>query len=124
MGIRATRFGAIRGYRAKQGQTNPRDLDAEMITRIPVATAKDHHNLIMTTTESTTNTPTYRRTWTHLVALRDQVWLQDHRETKSAFKTTELIVFVLSVLTVLIAAAVTDNGDDRQGFVPVALGCM
>ena len=47
MGIRATRFGAIRGYRATQGQTNPRDLDAEMITRIPVATAKDHHNLFM-----------------------------------------------------------------------------
>ena len=37
-------------------------------------------------------------------------------ETKSAFKTTELIVFVLSVLGVLIAAAVTDNGDDGQGF--------
>jgi hypothetical protein len=38
------------------------------------------------------------------------------KETKSAFKTTELIVFVLSVLGVLIAAAVTDNGDDGQGF--------
>ena len=37
---------------------------------------------------------------------RDQVCVQ----------TTELIVFVLSVLTVLIAAAVTDNGDDGQGF--------
>jgi hypothetical protein len=37
-------------------------------------------------------------------------------ETKSAFKTTELVVFVLSVLGVLIAAAVTDNGDDGQGF--------
>ena len=37
-------------------------------------------------------------------------------ETKSAFKTTELIVFVLSVLGVLIAAAVTDNADDGQGF--------
>ena len=37
-------------------------------------------------------------------------------ETKSAFKTTELIVFVLSVVGVLIAAAVTDNGDDGQGF--------
>ena len=47
MGIRATRFGAIRGYRAKQGQTNPRDLDAEMITRIPVAAPEDHHNLFM-----------------------------------------------------------------------------
>ena len=32
---------------AKQEQTNPRDLDAEMITRLPVATAEDHHNLFM-----------------------------------------------------------------------------
>ena len=37
-------------------------------------------------------------------------------ETKSAFKTTELIVFILSVVGVLIAAAVTDNGDDGEGF--------
>ena len=37
-------------------------------------------------------------------------------ETKSAFKTTELIVFLLSVAGVLIAAAVTDIGDDGQGF--------
>ena len=37
-------------------------------------------------------------------------------ETKASFKTTELIVFVASVLGVLIAAAVTDNGDDGQGF--------
>ena len=37
-------------------------------------------------------------------------------ETKSAFKTTELVVFVLSVLGVLIAAAVTDIGEDGQGF--------
>ena len=64
----------------------------------------------MTTTDSTTNTPRYpagpnapRRT-------------TETKQTKSAFKTTELIVFVLSVLGVLIAAAVTDNGDDGQGF--------
>ncbi|HEU4545451.1 MAG TPA: hypothetical protein VFR88_04085 [Microlunatus sp.] len=37
-------------------------------------------------------------------------------ETKSAFKTTELIVFVLAAVGVLIAAWVTDNGDDGQGF--------
>jgi hypothetical protein len=37
-------------------------------------------------------------------------------ETKASFKTTELIVFVVAVLGVLIAAAVTDNGDDGQGF--------
>jgi hypothetical protein len=37
-------------------------------------------------------------------------------ETKSAFKTTELIVYVVSVIAILIAAAVTDKGDDGQGF--------
>jgi uncharacterized membrane protein len=37
-------------------------------------------------------------------------------ETKASYKTTELIVFVAAVLGVLIAAAVTDNGDDGQGF--------
>ena len=70
----------------------------------------------MTTTDSTTNTPTYRadadaprRTTETKSGLKTP-------ETKSAFKTTELIVFVLSVLGVLIAAAVTDNGDDGQGF--------
>jgi hypothetical protein len=64
----------------------------------------------MTTVDPTTSTPRYtadvdvpRRT-------------TEIKETKSAFKTTELIVFVLSVLGVLIAAAVTDNGDDGQGF--------
>ena len=59
----------------------------------------------MTTTDSTTNTPTHRADAAGHTA-----------ETKSAFKTTELIVFVLSVLGVLIAAAVTDNRDDGQGF--------
>jgi hypothetical protein len=37
-------------------------------------------------------------------------------ETKSAFKTTELIVYVLAVLGVLIASLVTDRGDDAQAF--------
>jgi len=37
-------------------------------------------------------------------------------ETKSAFKTTELIVYVASVVAVLIASLVTDSGDDGQGF--------
>ena len=61
----------------------------------------------MTTTDSTTNMPRY---------LADADAPSHTTETKSAFKTTELIVFVLSVLGVLIAAAVTDNGDDGQGF--------
>jgi hypothetical protein len=37
-------------------------------------------------------------------------------ETKSAFKTTEFIVYVLMVVGVFIAAAVTDAGDDHQAF--------
>ena len=37
-------------------------------------------------------------------------------ETKSAFKTTELIVYVLAVAGVLVASAMTDNGQDGQGF--------
>ncbi len=37
-------------------------------------------------------------------------------ETKSALKTTELIVFVVASLGVLIASLVTDKGADGQGF--------
>jgi hypothetical protein len=37
-------------------------------------------------------------------------------ETKSAFKTTELIVYILAVVGVLVASAVTDNGADNQAF--------
>jgi hypothetical protein len=70
----------------------------------------------MTTTDSTTNTPRYRADAdapSHTTETKSGF---KTTETKSAFKTTELIVFVLSVLGVLIAAAVTDNGDDGQGF--------
>jgi hypothetical protein len=38
------------------------------------------------------------------------------RETKSSLKTTELIVYVLSVLAVLIASWVIDVNEDGQGF--------
>ncbi|MEL4318340.1 hypothetical protein WJX64_04940 [Leifsonia sp. YIM 134122] len=37
-------------------------------------------------------------------------------ETKAAFKTTEFWVFVVVSVAILIAAAVTDNGEDGQGF--------
>jgi hypothetical protein len=40
----------------------------------------------------------------------------DTSETKPSFKTTELIAYVVVALAVLIAAAVTDNGSDGQGF--------
>jgi len=62
----------------------------------------------MSTTNPTTNAPAY--------SAEPNAPRRLTTETKSAFKTTELIVFVVSVLGVLIAAAVTDNGDDGQGF--------
>ena len=37
-------------------------------------------------------------------------------ETKPAFKTTELIVYVVAVLGVLIASAMVDENEDGQGF--------
>jgi hypothetical protein len=37
-------------------------------------------------------------------------------ETKAAFKTTELIFYVVVSIAVLVAAAVTDDGADGQGF--------
>jgi hypothetical protein len=70
----------------------------------------------MTTTDSTTNAPTYRADADAPLRTTETKSGLKTTETKSAFKTTELIVFVLSVLGVLIAAAVTDNGDDGQGF--------
>jgi hypothetical protein len=79
----------------------------------------------MTTTDSTTSTPRYsadadapRHTAETTAGFKTAENKSAFKttETKSAFKTTELIVFVLSVLGVLIAAAVTDIGDDGQGF--------
>jgi hypothetical protein len=40
----------------------------------------------------------------------------DTSETKPAFKTTELVAYVVVAVAVLIAAAVTDSGRDGQGF--------
>jgi len=37
-------------------------------------------------------------------------------ETKSAFKTTELIAYVVTAVAVLIAAALVDENEDGQGF--------
>jgi hypothetical protein len=54
----------------------------------------------MTTTDSTTNTPTYRADAADHTAETKSGFKS--AESKSAFKTTELIVFVLSVLGVLI----------------------
>ena len=43
---RAALFGVHPGIPAKQRQTNPPDLDAEMMTRLPVATAFDSSYLL------------------------------------------------------------------------------
>ncbi|MWV48113.1 hypothetical protein GRS96_02340 [Rathayibacter sp. VKM Ac-2803] len=37
-------------------------------------------------------------------------------ETKASLKTTEFWAFLLISIAILVAAAVTDNGDDGQGF--------
>ena len=37
-------------------------------------------------------------------------------ETKAAFKTTEFVFYLLSVIGVLIASAVVDENDNGQGF--------
>jgi len=46
----------------------------------------------------------------------DRRLAKETRETKSSFKTTELIVYVLSVLGVLIASLVVDVNEDGQRF--------
>lgn len=51
-----------------------------------------------TTTDSTTGAPQVHRAET-----------RESTETKSSYKTTELIVYVLAVLGVLIASAIVDN---------------
>jgi hypothetical protein len=66
-----------------------------------------------------TNSPTSRATGTdsptRAAAYRDDE-RRHARETKPSFKTTELIVYLLSVLGVLIASWVIDVNEDGQGF--------
>ena len=57
----------------------------------------------------------WHRQPTRAVAYRDDE-RRHARETKPSFKTTELIVYVLSVLGVLIASWVVDVNDDGQRF--------
>jgi hypothetical protein len=42
--------------------------------------------------------------------------LSRHDETKAAFRTTELIAYLATVIGVLIASAVVDENGDGQGF--------
>ena len=66
-----------------------------------------------------TSSPTSRATGTdrptRSVAYRDDE-RRHARETKPSFKTTELIVYLLAVIGVLIASWVVDVRPDGQGF--------
>ena len=67
----------------------------------------------VTGTDSPTRSVAYSPT--RSVAYRDDD-RRHARETKPSFKTTELIVYVISVLGVLIASWVVDVRPDGQGF--------
>jgi hypothetical protein len=64
---------------------------------------------------SSTTDPYDATTGSGTVAPRD-VDRRVARETKPSFKTTELIVYVLAVIGVLIASWVTDVNEDGQRF--------
>ena len=64
---------------------------------------------------SSTTDPYEVTTGTRAAASRD-VDRRVARETKPSFKTTELIVYVLAVIGVLVASWVTDVNDDGQRF--------
>lgn len=49
-------------------------------------------------------------------ARRDSVVRATWNETKSALKTTEFYVWLVVSIAILVAAAVTDDGDDGQRF--------
>jgi hypothetical protein len=66
-------------------------------------------------TSSATRPVTGTDSPTRSVAYRDDE-RRHARETKPSFKTTELIVYLLSVLGVLIASWVIDVNEDGQGF--------
>lgn len=55
-------------------------------------------------------------THTDTTVRRDTPTRRLSTETKSSYKTTELIVYVAAVIGVLVASAMVDNGDDGQGF--------
>jgi hypothetical protein len=66
-------------------------------------------------TSMTTSGPYDATSTSGPVAYRDDE-RRPARETKPSFKTTELIVYVLSVIGVLIASWVVDVRPDGQGF--------
>jgi hypothetical protein len=78
-------------------------------------TGTDSPTRAVTGTDSPTRAVTGTDSPTQAVAYRDDE-RRHARETKPSFKTTELIVYLLSVLGVLIASWVVDVNDDGQRF--------
>jgi hypothetical protein len=78
-------------------------------------TGTDSPTRAVTGTDSPTRAVTGTDSPTRAVAYRDDE-RRHARETKPSFKTTELIVYLLSVLGVLIASWVVDVNDDGQRF--------
>jgi hypothetical protein len=78
-------------------------------------TGTDSPTRSVTGTDSPTRSVTGTDSPTRSVAYRDDE-RRHARETKPSFKTTELIVYLLSVFGVLIASWVIDVRPDGQGF--------
>src|SRR5829696_2269709 len=89
---------------------------ASMTTSGPYdATGTSSATMPVTGTSSPTRPVTGTSSPTRSVAYRDDE-RRHARETKPSFKTTELIVYLLSVFGVLIASWVVDVRPDGQGF--------
>ena len=65
---------------------------------------------------SSPNQTGYSDTTTSAVQSVNEPRRRDNAETKASFKTTELIVYVVAVLGVLIASLLVDVNKDGQGF--------
>ena len=92
--------------------SGPYDATGTSSTTRPV-TGNSSPTSRVTGTDSPTRSVAYSPT--RSVAYRDDE-RRHARETKPSLKTTELIVYVLSVLGVLIASWVIDVNEDGQGF--------
>jgi hypothetical protein len=79
------------------------------------ATGTSSATMPVTGTSSPTSRVTGTESPTRSVSYRDDE-RRHARETKPSFKTTELIVYLLSVFGVLIASWVVDVRPDGQGF--------
>jgi hypothetical protein len=106
--------GTSSATRPVTGNSGPYDAPGTSSATRPV-TGTDSPTRAVTGTDSPTRAVTGTDSPTQAVAYRDDE-RRHARETKPSFKTTELIVYLLSVLGVLIASWVVDVNDDGQRF--------